>query len=219
MSALCCLKKHELTGFFSVRKVAKAAVQRARPVKKSEQQKREVFVKEVAQHLRSTTKAKTWSEWELDENFDVFCDQVRAFETEQISMRWLACEDRAWDTAKMIMQEERSSSAALSFSQARAILVEKMGIRLEKDEITNLLTSSQDGSISRAQHIRKTYRRLAGPTAYSKSYDMYETKREVHATKTVELDIADGKWPQTQSGKAKKRPFLILECLCREARG
>jgi hypothetical protein len=206
VSALCCLKtsKCKLTGFSSVRRVAKAAVQRARPVKKPEQQKREFFVKEVAQHLRSTTKAKTWSEWELDENFDVFCDQVRSYETEQISMRWLACEDRAWDTAKMIMQEERSSSAAISFSQARAILVEKMGIRLEKDEIMNLLTSSQDGSISRAQHIRKTYRRLAGPTAYSKSHDMYETKREVQPTKTLELDMSDGKWPPIQNGKPNK---------------
>jgi hypothetical protein len=72
-----------------------------------------------------------------------------------------------------------------------------MGIRLEKDEIMNLLTSSQDGSISRAQHIRKTYRRLAGPTAYSKSYDMYETKREVQPTNTLELDMSDGKWPPT----------------------
>ncbi len=179
-------------------------MQRAAPTKKPAQEKREFFVREVADHLRSTTKATTWLEWELDKNFDIFCNQVHDFETKQCSMRWLECEDRAWDHAKVVMEEQRASSGALSFTQARAILVDDFSISLQNDALVNMLKSSQDGNISRVQQMNATYRRLAGPTAYSKSYDMYETKIEVQPTKTLQLDMSDGKWPPIQNGKPNK---------------
>jgi hypothetical protein len=144
-------------------------VQRAAPTKKPAQEKREFFVREVAEHLRSTTRAATWLEWELDKNFDIFCNQVHDFETKQCAVRWLECEDRAWDHAKVVMEEQRASSGALSFTQARAILVDDFSISLQNDALFNMLKSSQDGNISRVQQMNATYRRLAGPANSNKS--------------------------------------------------
>lgn len=152
-----------------MRRVATTAMQRVAPLKTKTQQNRETFVREVAGHLRSTTKAKTWLEWELDKNFDIFCNQVRDYETKQNSLRWLECEDRAWAHAKALMEEQRTPSGALTFTQARAILVDDFRISLQNDGLMNLLKSSENGSISRAQQIFADYKRLAGPAGCSKS--------------------------------------------------
>jgi hypothetical protein len=171
-------------------------VQRATPVKKPEQRKREFFVREVAEHLRATTKAKTWSDWELDENFEIFCNQVHTYEIEQSLMRWLECENRATDTARQLMKEERSSSGPLSFSQARAILVEHFSVRIENDAIMKTLSSYRDSNISRARHLHETYKRLAGPTGYGKSNRtpemMKRHKIEELTTKNSDSDASKG---------------------------
>jgi hypothetical protein len=144
-------------------------VQRERPIKTKAQPKRDIFVREVAGHLRSTTKAKTWCEWENDENFEIYCQQVHEYETIQSSLRWLECETRSWNYAKMLMEEGKSSSGALSFSQARAMMVEYFNIRLGNDVLVALCRVSQTGTISRVQEIIATYKRLAGPSAFKKN--------------------------------------------------
>jgi hypothetical protein len=92
------------------------------------------------------------------------------------------------------MEEESSSSGALSFSQARDVLIEKFGIRLENDVFMKLLTSSRDGSISRAQKLHETYKRLVGSTGYKRPYHINETtrhKREEQPIKCPELDTSE----------------------------
>ncbi len=169
-------------------------MQRAAPTKKPAQEKREFFVREVADHLRSTTKATTWLEWELDKNFDIFCNQVRDFETKQCSMRWLECEDRAWGHAKEVMEEHRASSGALSFTQARAILVDDFGISLQNDALVKMLKSSKNGNISKVQQMNATYRRLAGPANGSKlkkemkEKPQYRTQQQQHPGPEVDVE-------------------------------
>lgn len=154
-------------------------------------------MREVAGHLRSTTKAKTWPEWELDKNFDIFCNQVRDYETEQSSMRWLECEDRAWDHAKTLMEERQTSSGALTFTQARAILVEYFSISLQNDALLNLLKTPEDGNISRVQQMLADYKRLAGPVGCSKSHcEVQEQpcKQMDHTHKSMEQKAEKGKY-------------------------
>jgi hypothetical protein len=187
-----------LTDFCSVRRIATAAVQRATPIKKPPPPKHDFFVSEVAEHLRLTTKAKTWSEWELDRNFEVFCKQVHEYETEQCSVRWLECETRARDHAKVLMEEGRSSSGAgLGFLRAREIFVEIFDIRLESDEllILNLSSaSSKFGSISRAQKMFATYKRMAGQSRKRNNHSERVVKRRskpLEKTQSPELKHAE----------------------------
>jgi hypothetical protein len=196
--------------------MAKAALLRVKPVTRPEQSKRNIFVREVAEHLRSTTKAKTWSEWELDKNFETFCNQVHEYETEQSSARWLECENRALDIAKTLMNEESSSSGALSFSQARDILVEKFSIRLENDVFMKLLTSSRDGSISRAQKLHETYKRLVGSAGYKQPYRINEAKwhnREEQQIKCAELDTLDSTYLMIHENMTNILASTPIDCL------
>ena len=185
-------------------------MQKARPIKKPTQEKREFFVREVAAHLRSTTKAKTWSEWELDKNFEIFCNQVHEYEKEQNSMRWLECEDRAWDHAKTLMGDEKTSSGALSFKQARALLVENFDIRIQNNAFMNLLQSSQNGNISRVKQMFATYRRLAGPSVSATSHhknDATQIRKETLKTESKKNEIKSGACSVIDGGTANL--FLI----------
>jgi hypothetical protein len=167
-------------------------MQRVTPFKKPTQPKREIFVREVAGHLRSTTTAKTWLEWELDKNFDVFCNQVKDYETMQGSMRWLECEDRAWAHAKTLMEEQRTSSGALTFTNARAILVDHYSVSLQNDALINALQSSKNGSISRVQQILADYRRLAGSFGCSKLNSLTKEKLQTRTVQQNRIEASEG---------------------------
>jgi hypothetical protein len=201
-----------LTAFSSIRRIATAAAQRARPIKKPLPPKQDFFVSEVAQHLRSTTKAKTWSEWELDSNFEVFCNQVHVYETKESMARWLECEIRARDHAKALMEEGRSSSGSLSFKQARAILVEIFSIRLESNEllILSLSKASSSDTISRAQKLYATYQRMAGQSGKRNNHSERVVKRRTkEGEKTLSPDLKRAEVERLRTQAENDRKPLI----------
>jgi hypothetical protein len=194
-------------------------VQRVKPIKKTTQKKHEFFIKDVAAHLRSTTKAKNWSEWELDKNFEIFCNQVHEYEKEQSSMRWLECEDQAWDHAKMLMVDEKTSTGALSFKQARTLLVEKFDIRIQNNALMNLLQSSRNGNISRVQHMLATYRRLAGPATSCNKKDATQNCQENLQTENPKKGMEIGACSVIDGGTANQLLIHIFaEALLSEPR-